>query len=377
MGCSGSKEDVVSQPTDVKHAGAAQQAQTSRAHALAPVPARDLGRLDDIIAAEFDIKVVAGRNLAPKDGGGLMGGERTSDPYCVIRYRKLAEKSAYVAKNLNPTWDWSVKFHLQGRDFRPKSLATDVIRVCVYDYDKGLFDSDDPMGAVLLPISALLSGRVIDAWLPVQSVPGCRNATGELHVIVSAAVRRALSLKSQDSMPINDSQIGVALGWDLIGGRTAIDLDTSCVAMSDRGQVLLRECAYFAQLRSASGAITHTGDEREGDEDLGQGDDEIIVIDLAHVPREVKALFCIATLATEGRSFADVKSARMRLTDWNTGIERCRFYPASKGAHTALIMCRIVRLGHSGQAAADWSIQIIDSFDHTARDFGTLVPEMK
>jgi len=139
----------------------------------------------------------------------------------------------------------------------------------------------------------------------------------------------------------------------------------------------LPECAYFAQLRSASGAITHTGDEQEGDEDLGQGDDEIIVIDLARVPRHVKALFCIATVATEGRSFSDVKSARMRLTDWSTGAERARFYPAAKGAHTALIMCRIVRMSTSGNASLDWTIQIIDSFDHTARDFGTLVPEMK
>ena len=65
------------------------------------------------------------------------------------------------------------------------------------------------------------------------------------------------------------------MGWEMLRGGKAIDLDTSCVAMSDKGQILLNECAYFAQLRSASGAITHTGDEQEGDEDLGQGDDEV------------------------------------------------------------------------------------------------------
>ena len=40
-------------------------------------------------------------------------------------------------------------------------------------------------------------------------------------------------------------------------------------------------------------AIAHSGDEREGDEDLGQGDDEIITVDLAMVPRHVVALFFI------------------------------------------------------------------------------------
>ena len=53
------------------------------------------------------------------------------------------------------------------------------------------------------------------------------------------------------------------------------------------------------------------------------------------------------------------------------------FYPAAKGPHTALIMCRIVRLGTTGNPQLDWTIQMIDGFDHTARDFGTLLPEMK
>ena len=54
------------------------------------------------------------------------------------------------------------------------------MRVEIYDYDKGVFDSDDPMGVVLLPISALLSGRVIDAWLPVQPCSGCSRVSGEV-----------------------------------------------------------------------------------------------------------------------------------------------------------------------------------------------------
>ena len=49
----------------------------------------------------------------------------------------------------------------------------------------------------------------------------------------------------------------------LKAGREAIDLDTSCVALSDRGEVIMEECVYFAQLRSKSGALVHTGDEQE------------------------------------------------------------------------------------------------------------------
>eukprot|EP00966_Prymnesium_polylepis_P050187 1161879-Prymnesium_polylepis.1 len=79
---------------------------------------------------------------------------------------------------------------------------------------------------------------------------------------------------------------------------------------------MIDETVYFGQLTSRSGAIHHTGDEQEGDEDLGQGDDEIITIDLQRLPPQARALFFVATVATEGRSFADVKAARVRLVEW-------------------------------------------------------------
>ena len=62
----------------------------------------------------------------------------------------------------------------------------------------------------------------------------------------------------------------------------------------------------------------------------------------------------------------------MRLVDWTSGEEMCRYYPAMSGAHTALFMCRIARA--SPQAA--WKMSTIGDVDHTARDWGTLVPEV-
>lgn len=133
------------------------------------------------------------------------------------------------------------------------------------------------------------------------------------------------------------------------------------------------ESVYFANLKNANGSIRHTGDEVTGDEDLGAGDDEIIVVDLRRVPAQVKALFFLATVCDDGRSFADVKSARMRLVDWGSGVEMCRYVPASKGAHTALFVARVAR----GMGGTDWQLSTIGEVDHTARDFGSLVPEIK
>ena len=110
----------------------------------------------------------------------------------------------------------------------------------------------------------------------------------------------------------------------------------SCLRGNVRsGEVLQDECVYFAQLSSKSHAIRHTGDEVDGDADLGQGDDEIIVVSLPRVPPSVCALYFIATVATEGRTFADCKSSRIRLVNWTSGAEICRYVPAMAGAHTA------------------------------------------
>ena len=133
------------------------------------------------------------------------------------------------------------------------------------------------------------------------------------------------------------------------------------------------ESVYFGQLLSRSRALRHTGDELTGEADLGQGDDEVIVIDLPNLPSQLCALHFIATVSTEGKSFADVKTARMRLVNWKTGHEECRFSPASAGAHTAIFFARLARKSHS----EPWVLQTIGEADHTARDWGTLVPELQ
>jgi tellurium resistance protein TerZ len=218
-----------------------------------------------------------------------------------------------------------------------------------------------------------MSGRVVDKWLPVVN-----GGTGEVRIVASCAVRKALSIKGRESMAVGSAVVGLGLGWDMLaGGREAIDLDTSVIAMSAFGEIVMDESVYFANLRAASGAMTHSGDEREGDADLGQGDDELVHIHLDRVPQTVDALFAIATVATEGRSFADVKSARLRVFDGASGEERCRFYPGTKGPHTALFLCRLTRVGRTGSAARDWTMQMIGDVDHTARDWGSLVPELR
>lgn len=229
------------------------------------------------------------------------------------------------------------------------------------------------MGEVRLPLTSLFDGHVTEKAHAVQNCKGCTDAKGNLSLRVSCAVRRPVTIDKGGEMTLGSGVLAVGLGWDMLRGNTAIDLDTSCVALGFDGRVLMEESVYFAQLRSRSGAIHHTGDEKEGDEDLGQGDDEVVVVDTFRIPSNVCALYFIATVASEGRSFADVKSARMRLVDWQSGVEKCRYVPAMSGAHTALFANRIARKGPK----EPWVLSAIGQIDHTARDWGTLVPEIK
>jgi len=325
----------------------------------------------DVIGVEIDLHIIGGRNLVAKDGSGFLklGSKTTSDPYVIATLGEHRFETNVVMKNLNPEWDAKCKWSIEGRQFKPSAEMV----LTIFDRDRG--SADDPMGAVRLTLRELMTAGQTDKWYPVKDCPGCKNATGELHLGISIMARKAMSLSAKQSLPIppTATAVAVGVGWDMLPGGRAIDLDTSCVCVAFNGQLLMDECVYFANLRSASGAILHTGDEREGDEDLGQGDDEVITVDLRRVPSSVCAIFFIGTVADEGKTFSDVKTARMRLVDWATGAELCRYTPAMEGKHTAMFVGRL------GRAApqAPWHLQAMGEMDHTARDWGTLVPEVK
>lgn len=98
------------------------------------------------------------------------------------------------------------------------------------------------MGQVVLKMSDLLHGKVQEDWLPVQPCPGCSTVSGDLLLKISVAVRKALSLKQRESLtiPHGTSVVACGLGWDVLRGGKAIDLDTSCVAVSFKGEVRAR-----------------------------------------------------------------------------------------------------------------------------------------
>jgi len=328
--------------------------------------------MPDITGVMVDLTIIQGRDLVPKDRSSIFSSAKSSDPYVKVT-RHLPDRSSrspplpcgqtnVVPKTLAPRWDKQLKLQFNGHTFDPGMVFV----LEIFDKDKS--GADDPMGEVSIEVKPLLNGQAVERWMKVEPCKGCNNATGELQVKIAVLVRSSLALEAGKSIAIDGKKIAVGLSWDRMAGNVAIDLDTACVAVSKTGGILKKESVYFAQLASASGAIHHSGDEQDG---AGDGDDEVITVDLSLLGPSVAALFFIGTVASEGRSFADVKTSTMRVSDPSTGAELFRFSPAIQGAHTALMLARVAR--HKGS----WVLTAIGEYDHSARDWGTLVPEIK
>lgn len=169
--------------------------------------------------------------------------------------------------------------------------------------------------------------------------------------------------------------VAVGLGWDI---RTTtgqdFDLDGSAIALgADKKVASDKHFVFFNNLKSPEGAIEHTGDNTTGE---GDGDDEVINVDLATVPANVSSIvFPVSIYDAEGRgqSFGQVNEAYIRVVDRNGGAELAR-YDLSEDAstETAMIFGELYRHG------AEWKFRAIgqgyaSGLAGIARDYGVNV----
>ena len=107
----------------------------------------------------------------------------------------------------------------------------------------------------------------------------------------------------------------VGLGWD-----TTADIDASVILMDKNKKKI--DQVWFRQLKSKDGAVTHSGDNLTGE---GDGDDEIISIDLNKLNKKVHYIWPVINIYSSGKSFNNVKGAFCRIYDAASNVEFCRF----------------------------------------------------
>lgn len=147
------------------------------------------------------------------------------------------------------------------------------------------------------------------------------------------------------------TRIFMGLGWDVAKGgwfsSGSIDLDASCLVFDNSNNLV--ESIWFRQLKGMNGAIVHTGDNLTGE---GEGDDEVIKVDLSKLPSTVKGLVFTVN-SFRGQTFDRVSNASCRVVDEVTSEELAKLNLTEAGSHTGVIMCKIYR--HNGE----WKLHAI------------------
>ena len=162
-------------------------------------------------------------------------------------------------------------------------------------------------------------------------------------------------------------RIYMGLGWDaatgFFGGGGSIDLDASVAMFSETKELL--DTVWFGQLYSKDGSIRHSGDNLTG---AGDGDDEVINVDLSTVPSNVKTLVFVIN-SFRGQTFDKVKNCFARLVDSVENKEISIYKLSEKGSHTGMIMAKVYR--HDGK----WKMAAIGK-PSNGRTVKNLKPEM-
>lgn len=169
--------------------------------------------------------------------------------------------------------------------------------------------------------------------------------------------------------------VNVGLGWD---ARTTsgsdFDLDASALLVNATGKIISDQYfVFFNNLKSPDGSVEHTGDNLTGE---GEGDDELIKVNLATVPPEVdKIVFAVSIYDAETRSqsFGQVRNAYIRVVNQAGEAEIAR-YDLSEDAstETAMIFGEVYRNG------PEWKFRAVGQGYSTglggiARDYGVNV----
>lgn len=173
----------------------------------------------------------------------------------------------------------------------------------------------------------------------------------------------------------NLTAVAVGLGWDVrTTTGTEFDLDASAIAVgTDKKVVSDKHFVFYNNPRSPEGAIEHTGDNTTGE---GEGDDEVINVDLAAVPPNIDAVvFPVSIYDAENRSqsFGQVRNAYIRIVNRGDGSELAR-YDLSEDAstETAMVFGELYRNG------AEWKFRAVgqgyaSGLKGIATDFGVAV----
>mgnify|MGYP000964442907 CR=1 FL=1 len=171
----------------------------------------------------------------------------------------------------------------------------------------------------------------------------------------------AISLKKGQKVDLTKGNPGlskllIGLGWDTnkYDGGSDFDLDASAFLLGPNEKVTSdADFVFYGNLKHASGAVEHTGDNLTGE---GEGDDEVLTIDFTKVPADVDKIAITVTIyeaQVRKQNFGQVSNAYVRVARMANaqdmqGTEVLRFDLMEEfSVETALVVWEIYR--HNGE----------------------------
>ncbi len=178
---------------------------------------------------------------------------------------------------------------------------------------------------------------------------------------------QANSVKLQRGQKTNLTQgqvalthLAIGLGWD--SEHVDYDLDASVFGLGADELILGEEWfIFYGQPESPDGCIRYGGDNVTGD---GEGDDEVIEIELAGIDDDIQKLVVTITLTTPGVSLSDIENSYMRIVNADTHKEVFKFELGQVGDVRSLVVAEIYR--YKGQ----WRVNPVgQGYDKELADF--------
>lgn len=155
------------------------------------------------------------------------------------------------------------------------------------------------------------------------------------------------------------SKLLVGLGWDTnrYSGGLDFDLDASAFLLDKNGKASgVEDFIFYNNLEGGKGSIIHTGDNLTGE---GEGDDEVIKIDLQNIPGSIEKVAITVTIyeaIKRSQNFGQVSNAYVRVVNELTNQEIIRYDLGEDfSIETAIVVCEIYR--HNGE----WKFSAVGS----------------
>ncbi len=163
-------------------------------------------------------------------------------------------------------------------------------------------------------------------------------------------------------------KIFVGAGWDMKKAGATMDADLSAVLLGVDGKTKSnKDFIYFGNKGVQGDAVWHSGDNLTGE---GDGDDEVINVDLTKVPADVAKITFILTIynaASKGQSLADLDNAFIRAVNAEGSAELSKFEVKGLEGDT-INFCHLTRTTDGWEFNADGTTS--SDFKKSLNNFG-------